>query len=360
MNRIVFILRILKKGIQLNIKSLKKSIYDSRMFEGVEFRNPRNILFSKSSNSEKGSLFYVTNPISTTSKNIIIEDFCWIGRNVELQTWYDSEIKIGKYVSIQDRCKVLGSVSIGKYSILAPDIFMSSGNHQYKKEPFLTIREQDKKYGNSVEKFKNNNKPITIEEDCWIGKNVFIQQGVCIGKGSVIGTNSIVTKDTEPYTVSIGSPAKSIKNRIVFEPLSEISAFNLEHLPYFYRGFEYFIPNSSTIEFINLNHGILSENLSLVLMKKLKQNTIVIEGFGFSKGKLNVSIDGVFVNSIQIDESAKFNQEDMFDISISTIRLDSYYLLPELIKKHLCINFEFIPTNTIKNLNFSISKIKLK
>ena len=35
---------------------------------------------------------------------------------------------------------------------------------------------------------------VTIEDDCWIGGHVTILGGVSVGKGSVIGANSLVTK----------------------------------------------------------------------------------------------------------------------------------------------------------------------
>jgi galactoside O-acetyltransferase len=37
--------------------------------------------------------------------------------------------------------------------------------------------------------------------------------GVTLGEGSVIGANSVVTKDTEPWKIYVGSPAKPIKDR---------------------------------------------------------------------------------------------------------------------------------------------------
>ncbi len=52
---------------------------------------------------------------------------------------------------------------------------------------------------------------IVVEDDAWIGANSVILCGVCVGRGSVIGAGSVVTKDVEPYTVVAGNPAKVIK-----------------------------------------------------------------------------------------------------------------------------------------------------
>ncbi|WP_394358772.1 DapH/DapD/GlmU-related protein [Hydrogenimonas thermophila] len=56
-------------------------------------------------------------------------------------------------------------------------------------------------------------KKVTIEPYCWIGRNVTIVPGVTIGKASVIGAGSVVTKNIEPYSIVGGNPAKLIKKR---------------------------------------------------------------------------------------------------------------------------------------------------
>ena len=52
---------------------------------------------------------------------------------------------------------------------------------------------------------------IRIEDDCWIGAGAIILTGVTIGKGSVVGAGSVVTKDVEPYTILVGNPARKIR-----------------------------------------------------------------------------------------------------------------------------------------------------
>lgn len=54
---------------------------------------------------------------------------------------------------------------------------------------------------------------VQIEDDVWIAANVTIVMGVRIGKGSIIGANSLVNKDIPPYSVAGGVPAKVIKGR---------------------------------------------------------------------------------------------------------------------------------------------------
>lgn len=53
--------------------------------------------------------------------------------------------------------------------------------------------------------------PIFVGNGCWIGAHCTILPGVIIADGCVIGANSLVTKDTEPDGLYVGSPAKRIR-----------------------------------------------------------------------------------------------------------------------------------------------------
>lgn len=54
---------------------------------------------------------------------------------------------------------------------------------------------------------------IVIEDDVWIGAGSVIVAGVTIGKGSIIGSNSVVTRDIPPYSIVAGVPARVLKSR---------------------------------------------------------------------------------------------------------------------------------------------------
>lgn len=53
--------------------------------------------------------------------------------------------------------------------------------------------------------------PIHIEDDVFIGANCVVKKGVTIGRGAVIGMNSVVTKDIPANCVAVGIPCKVIK-----------------------------------------------------------------------------------------------------------------------------------------------------
>lgn len=54
---------------------------------------------------------------------------------------------------------------------------------------------------------------VVIEDDCWIGAGSIITAGVTIRKGTIVAAGAVVTKDTEPYSIVAGVPAKKIGDR---------------------------------------------------------------------------------------------------------------------------------------------------
>ncbi len=55
--------------------------------------------------------------------------------------------------------------------------------------------------------------PVIVERFASIGTNVVVHPGVTLAEGSVVGSCSLVTKNTEPWTIYIGVPAKPVKTR---------------------------------------------------------------------------------------------------------------------------------------------------
>ncbi|MBJ7883159.1 DapH/DapD/GlmU-related protein, partial [Gelidibacter salicanalis] len=58
-----------------------------------------------------------------------------------------------------------------------------------------------------------SNLPVIIEDDVWIGRNVVILPGIRISSGSIVGANSVVTKNICANSIVGGVPAKFIKFR---------------------------------------------------------------------------------------------------------------------------------------------------
>lgn len=100
-------------------------------------------------------------------------------------------------------------VIIKKYAVLAANCTIITNNHRN------TVNIPQFLLGASHINDKSAN--VIIEEDAWIAAGVTIMAGVHIGRGSIIGTNSLVTKDVPPYAVVSGTPA-TIKKRVFSIP----------------------------------------------------------------------------------------------------------------------------------------------
>lgn len=128
----------------------------------------------------------------------------------------------GTYVGM--RC-YLPNVKIGKFSSIAPDVQVITGNHPVDKYISTHPAFYSTLAGGNFTYVKQNyyypfcyvgrdHKFVAvIGNDVWIGKNVLIMEGVTIGDGAIVGAGALVLKDIPPYCVYAGVPAHFIKKR---------------------------------------------------------------------------------------------------------------------------------------------------
>jgi acetyltransferase-like isoleucine patch superfamily enzyme len=160
-----------------------------------------------------------------------LEQGVWLARDVEIDT--ATRVSIGARTTVQRRCTVNGTTRIGADCILAPDIFISSGTHPFRQLAHLTIREQERRL---AAEGVDLDRPVWIQDDCWLGTHVVVAPGVTIGKGCVVGANSVVTRDVAPYSVVAGSPARVIGQRLDWRPPARVDARADTDLPYILSG----------------------------------------------------------------------------------------------------------------------------
>lgn len=131
----------------------------------------------------------------------IIED---IGKNVNIEKGakFTSRVKVGDNSGLGINCNLVGDILIGKDVMMGPEVSIYTTNHAHDK---INIPMNLQGYTES--------KPVIVEDDVWIGTRVIILGGVKIGKGSIIGAGSVVTKSIPPYSIVAGNPAKIIKSR---------------------------------------------------------------------------------------------------------------------------------------------------
>lgn len=111
-------------------------------------------------------------------------------KNIEIGTgtFINTEVRFG---APRDK------ISIGKNVQIGPRVMFETVNHALQYVP-------NKGRGAWT-------KPITVEDEAWIGAGSIIMQGVRIGRAAVVAAGAVVTKDVEPNTVVGGVPAKTIK-----------------------------------------------------------------------------------------------------------------------------------------------------
>ena len=104
---------------------------------------------------------------------------------------------------INYNCVILDTspVHIGAGAFIAPGVCLACAGH--------ALDPEQRAQGIST------SKPITLEENVWIGANAVVCGGVTIGKGSVIGAGSVVTRDIPAGVVAAGVPCR------VLRPLTE-------------------------------------------------------------------------------------------------------------------------------------------
>jgi acetyltransferase-like isoleucine patch superfamily enzyme len=167
---------------------------------------------------------------------LTLGDGCYIGRNVEICPSH--EINIGADTSIQDRCTILGNVYIGRHCLFGSNVYVSSGRHHFDLYPSWLIRDQDNAVANDKCMRAQHDQLVTIEDDCWIGTNAVLMAGIVVGKGAVIGANSVVNADVHPYAVVAGAPARELRRRLEYSPPTRIHFSDQMSWPYFYSGFQ--------------------------------------------------------------------------------------------------------------------------
>lgn len=129
-----------------------------------------------------------------------IHSTCSISPNVRIK----GNVKMDENSSLAQNCTVSGEtagVTIGKDVMIAPNVVIVAFNHNFENRD-IPMRLQG-----------NKENEVIINDNVWIGANCTIAAGVKIGTGAIVGANSLVTKDVEPYSIVGGVPAKLIKIR---------------------------------------------------------------------------------------------------------------------------------------------------
>lgn len=116
---------------------------------------------------------------------------------------HNLKIRIGDGVIILFRfqCNAAQSVTIGDNVLIASNVLITDSDHIVDPSGLPVTRNP-----NFI------TRPVLIEPNCWIGQNAVILKGVTVGHHSIIGANSVVTRDVPPCSIAAGNPARVIKS----------------------------------------------------------------------------------------------------------------------------------------------------
>ena len=116
-----------------------------------------------------------------------------------LHVAYGSNIHIGDYFYANFNLVIVDDIEvyIGNNVMIAPNVTISVTGHP--------IHPSQRKDGAQF------SIPVTIEDNVWIGSGVIILPGVTIGKNSVVGAGSIVTKSIPENVVAVGNPCRVLR-----------------------------------------------------------------------------------------------------------------------------------------------------
>lgn len=119
-----------------------------------------------------------------------------IYRKVDLRSPY--RISIGNHTNINKKCLLdgRGGLTIGNNVDIAQEVNIWTEEHDYNDPLYSPLC-----------------KSVVIEDYVWIASRATILPGITIGRGAVIASGSIVTKNVSPLCIVAGVPAKVIGTR---------------------------------------------------------------------------------------------------------------------------------------------------
>ena len=132
-----------------------------------------------------------------------------VGCRIEAYPKTDKKVLLfGENFQMNDYVHItaMQSVKIGNNVLLASKIYISDCSHGT-----YSGNENDSHPDSIPHDRPLSSKPVVIEDNVWLGEFVSVLPGVTIGKGSIVGANSVVSKNLPPYVIAVGTPAKPIK-----------------------------------------------------------------------------------------------------------------------------------------------------
>lgn len=134
-----------------------------------------------------------------------------VGQNFTCQC--GKHIFIGEKTVINMNCTMMDEniIRIGNRVLIAPNVQFYTATHPVDADERF-VDDWDETSGDLF--FRTKAFPVTIEDNVWIGGGAIVLAGVTVGRNSVIGAGSVVTKSIPPYSVAVGNPCKIIRKLV--------------------------------------------------------------------------------------------------------------------------------------------------
>ncbi len=153
-------------------------------------------------------------------------DLCYIEGPLHA-SWGGAHVHFGTSIYANTNLTLVddGHIYVGDRVLFGPNVIVATANHPL--HPLL--RRQEMQY----------NRDVHIGENVWIASGAVILPGVTIGKNSIIGAGSVVTRDISEGVLAVGNPCRVIReigeldNEFYFRDdridWDEIEALNMLH-----------------------------------------------------------------------------------------------------------------------------------
>ncbi|MDG6907980.1 MAG: N-acetyltransferase [Nitrososphaerota archaeon] len=153
--------------------------------------------------AKKNQVPNLISPNAKLGKNVRVWNFAYVGSDTVIgdNTKIGSLAHIDYGVKIGRDCKIEGMAYVPPLSRIGNNVFIGPAA-VLTNDPYPL---SDKMIG------------VTVEDGAIICARAVIKAGVTVGKNSVVGMGSVVTKDVPPESVVVGSPAKQIYSRSEYE-----------------------------------------------------------------------------------------------------------------------------------------------
>ena len=111
-------------------------------------------------------------------------------------------IEIGDRTSMAGYCVLSAAVrvSIGEAVLFARNVYIADHRHGFGQADNAVLDQP-------IEDLR----PVVVEDGAWLGQNVVLLPGVTIGRGAVVGANSVIREDVPPRSVVAGSPGRVVR-----------------------------------------------------------------------------------------------------------------------------------------------------